>query len=67
MDRLGIHVDGGEAPVHAQVDGDQDEGLREKVHFLGPSLDCVEANVHEAGVEEGREGVDRPELCLVSL
>ena len=53
--------------MHPQVDGDQDEGLGEQVHLLGPPLDFVEADVHESGIEKGGEGVHSAELHLVPL
>ena len=66
-DGLGVHVDGSQAPVHPQVDRDQDEGQREQVHLLGPPLDFVEADVHESGIEKGGEGVHGAELHLAPL
>ena len=50
-----------------KVDGHQHQGVGEQVHLLGPPLDAAVAGVHQAGVEEGGEAVDRPICLLVCL
>lgn len=47
-----------EAPVHPQVDGDQQDVFGEDVHLLGPAADGRVAAAAQLGVEESAEGVD---------
>ena len=62
--RLPLHVNGGEAPVHAQVHGDQDNGVLENVHLLRPSFDTGMATFFELGVKKRREGENFREVSV---
>ena len=50
--------------MHAQMDRDQQHGVTEQVHLLGPPLHRSEAFLHQASVEECVEGVGSREPTL---
>ena len=66
-DGLGVHVHGGQAPVHAEVDRDQHQAVGEEVHLLGPPPHRGVPGVHQPRIEEGGESEHRPEVLLVTL
>jgi hypothetical protein len=64
---LAVKVNAGQSPVEAQVNGRQDEIVREQVDFFGPATDGRVAVLDQFRVEEGRESVDFYFVVVVVL
>lgn len=47
-----------EAPVHPQVDRNQQDVFRKDVHLFGPAADSRVAAAAQLGIEESVEGID---------
>lgn len=47
-----------EAPVHPQVDGNQQDVFRKDIHLLSPTADSRVAAAAQFGIEKGVERID---------
>ena len=47
-----LDFNGGQAPVHAKVNWDKDEGMVENVHLLGPPFDTYMPSILQLRVEK---------------